>query len=227
MEGPNPTSLHFSVGSRDNTEAIVAKLESSRALAVEPPQDPEEPEPEPEPVVEEPPKKPSVHFSNNSPVIIPPRPSEPSDDEPETEAQGSAGVALYDFTAAGDDELSVKEGEQLTIVEMDEEDWWKCRNAKNQEGMVPSSYLEVRCYSLLTLKQSQQTISSPQRVVQHHRLRVLQNRSLMKMMIQRLVKQRGAPLLKLLPLPLPPRRLRHVPSAKKKRRKKRHESELG
>ncbi|KAK0206793.1 hypothetical protein DFS33DRAFT_1381887 [Desarmillaria ectypa] len=141
VEGPNPTSLHFSAGSRDNTEAIVAKLESSRALAVDPPQDPEEPEPEP--VVEEPPKKPSVHFSNHSPVIIPPRPSEASDDEPETEAQGSAGAALYDFTAAGDDELSVKEGEQLTIIEMDEEDWWKCRNAKNQEGMVPSSYLEL------------------------------------------------------------------------------------
>ncbi|KAK0230605.1 hypothetical protein IW262DRAFT_1523285 [Armillaria fumosa] len=141
VEGPNPTSLHFSVGSRDNTEAIVAKLESSRALAVDPPQDPEETEPEP--VVEEPPKKPSVHFSNNSPVIIPPRPSEASDDETETEGQGSAGVALYDFTAAGDDELSVKEGEQLIIVEMDEEDWWKCRNGKNQEGMVPSSYLEL------------------------------------------------------------------------------------
>ncbi|KAK0482042.1 hypothetical protein EDD18DRAFT_1201740 [Armillaria luteobubalina] len=141
VDGPNPTSLHFSVGSRDNTEAIVAKLESSRALAVDPPQDPEEPEPEP--VVEEPPKKPSVHFSNNSPVIIPPRPSEASDDETETEGQGSAGVALYDFTAAGDDELSVKEGERLIIVEMDEEDWWKCRNGKNQEGMVPSSYLEL------------------------------------------------------------------------------------
>ncbi|KAG7449383.1 uncharacterized protein BT62DRAFT_1002954 [Guyanagaster necrorhizus] len=144
VEGPNPTSLHFSVGSRDNAEAIVSKLESSRALAVEPPKSSEEPEPEPEPAVEGPPKKPSVHFSNHSPVIIPPRPSEPSDDgEPELEAQGSAGVALYDFTAAGDDELSVKEGEQLTIVEMDEEDWWKCRNAKNQEGMVPSSYLDL------------------------------------------------------------------------------------
>ena len=52
--------------------------------------------------------------------------------------------ALYDFNADGEDELSVKEGEKLIVLEKDGEEWWKCRNAHDTEGVVPASYLEVR-----------------------------------------------------------------------------------
>ena len=51
-------------------------------------------------------------------------------------------LVLYDFRADGEDELTVSEGEKLTILEKDEE-WWKCKNVEGVEGVVPASYLEV------------------------------------------------------------------------------------
>jgi len=55
-------------------------------------------------------------------------------------------TVLYDFHADGHDELTVNEGDQLTILLRDGDDWWKCRNAHGVEGVVPASYLEVTVY---------------------------------------------------------------------------------
>ncbi|KAJ3911154.1 hypothetical protein F5877DRAFT_73407 [Lentinula edodes] len=52
-------------------------------------------------------------------------------------------VALYPFTADGDDELSVIEGEQLLVLQKDGDEWWKCRNAEGAEGVVAASYIEL------------------------------------------------------------------------------------
>jgi len=43
--------------------------------------------------------------------------------------------ALYDFEADGEDELSVKEGEHLVVLERDGDEWWKCRNSEGAEGL--------------------------------------------------------------------------------------------
>lgn len=101
-------------------------------------------------------KKASVHFSPASPVIIPPLQDEVEEEEEEEEreeeershvdsrmAGETFATALYDFTADGEDELSVTEGERLTVLERDGDEWWKCRNTKGAEGVVPASYLEV------------------------------------------------------------------------------------
>lgn len=147
--GPNPVSLHFSTGSKDNAEAIVEKLEKSRALSLpgggggvgESALDDEEDE------VDEPAqqsratRKASVHFAG-TPTIIPA--DEEEEEEPEPERVEPTAVVLYDFAADGPDELSVKEGEQVVVLEDDDNDWWKCRNSKNREGVIPASYLEVR-----------------------------------------------------------------------------------
>ena len=53
-------------------------------------------------------------------------------------------MVLYDFTADGDDELTVTEGEDLIVLERDSDDWWKVRSSKGREGVVPASYVEVR-----------------------------------------------------------------------------------
>ncbi|THH12846.1 hypothetical protein EW146_g7320, partial [Bondarzewia mesenterica] len=170
--GASPISLHFNVGSKDTAEAITTKLESSRAIASgssstpapEPgPSPPADPMPEtrslPPPIrtdgsVSPGKKGASVHFSELSPAIIPPRDADESDeDEPAAEeavktgvavleAEGEEAVALYDFQAQGDDELTVLEGEQLWIIERDGDEWWKCRNIKGDEGVVPASYIE-------------------------------------------------------------------------------------
>lgn len=151
--GPNPISLHFHAGSKENADAIVSKLNSSKALSSSRPAEEEahpnaEPEPSSEPTL---PKKASVHFSSASPVIIP-TPDEEEEEEEEEQAAlhpepiGAASVtavALYDFNADGEDELSVTEGEHLTVLEKDGDEWWKCRNSSGSEGVVPASYLEV------------------------------------------------------------------------------------
>ncbi|KAG6873307.1 hypothetical protein C0995_000460 [Termitomyces sp. Mi166 len=158
--GTTPITLHYHAGSKDNAEEIIAKLNSSKALSV--PQSTahgthDDTSEEHTPVR----KKASVHFSNNSPVIIPSRDDvEASSDGEEDEeprangingngihhsngSDGEAGTALYDFTADGDDELSVSEGEHLIILERDGDEWWKCRNSKAKEGVVPASYIEL------------------------------------------------------------------------------------
>ncbi|UZJ55843.1 hypothetical protein CBS101457_005163 [Exobasidium rhododendri] len=52
-------------------------------------------------------------------------------------------IALYDFEAQGDDELSVAENEKLELVEKENEDWWKVQNTSGQQGVVPASYVET------------------------------------------------------------------------------------
>ncbi|KAF5387639.1 hypothetical protein D9615_000383 [Tricholomella constricta] len=163
--GATPINLHFHAGSKDNVEEIITKLNSSKALS-----GPTDPLDTPRnsiarsasPNAAPAPKKASVHFSNSSPVIIPtPDDDEEADEEEKEEFHakgpsingngypahhgddGEVGIALYDFTADGDDELSISEGERLTILERDGDEWWKCRNSKGDEGVVPASYIEV------------------------------------------------------------------------------------
>src|SRR5207249_1013258 len=53
------------------------------------------------------------------------------------------GIALYDFDAQGDDEISISEGDKLWIIDdFSSKYWWKCRRG-TEEGVVPSSYIEV------------------------------------------------------------------------------------
>ena len=51
-------------------------------------------------------------------------------------------VALYDFEAQGDDELSVSENDQLVLVEKENDEWWKVQNASGAMGVVPAAYVE-------------------------------------------------------------------------------------
>lgn len=176
--GAAPISLHYHAGSKDTAEAIITKLESSKALTA--------PRPSVSSPTEEAHSPPSairtdlhkstkngasVRFAPTSPTVIPPRsPSEEDyaeaeadpepevevEPEPEPEEEEEAPVhhgddeetakAMYDFDADGEDELSVKEGEHLVVLEKDGDEWWKCRNAAGAEGVVPASYLEVRIH---------------------------------------------------------------------------------
>lgn len=141
-------SLHFHAGSKDNAEAIIDKLKASKELSSSTEVDvPERPRSS---------AAKSVHFDAD-PDIIPPR--DDSEDGEEVEeleepepvhepeeldlADGDAAVVLYDFTADGEDELSVKEGESLIVLERDGDDWWRIRNSDGLEGVVPASYMEV------------------------------------------------------------------------------------
>lgn len=142
LSGSEP--LHFH--SKDAAEAIVRKVESSRALSDQPrpstdsrailsPSAPRAVE-----IVSSRTSEPtkSVHFAA-APAEIPPRPDTPQDDE----ADGEVAVALYDFVGDANDELSVKEGETLVVLDRTNDDWWKCRNQKGDEGVVPAQYVDL------------------------------------------------------------------------------------
>ncbi|KAI9809033.1 MAG: hypothetical protein M1825_002322 [Sarcosagium campestre] len=55
------------------------------------------------------------------------------------------GQVLYDFMAQGDDEVTVAAGDEVIIVDdVKSDEWWMVRRLKNgQEGVVPSSYVEI------------------------------------------------------------------------------------
>jgi hypothetical protein len=55
------------------------------------------------------------------------------------------GQMVYDFTAQGNDEVTVAAGEEIVILDdAKSEDWWMVRRMKNgREGVVPGSYVEV------------------------------------------------------------------------------------
>ncbi|KAI1079404.1 hypothetical protein F5B20DRAFT_162770 [Whalleya microplaca] len=55
------------------------------------------------------------------------------------------GQVLYDFSAQGDDEVTVAIGDEVMIIDdTKSEEWWQVRRLKNgKEGVVPSSYIEI------------------------------------------------------------------------------------
>ncbi|OAA39154.1 Actin cytoskeleton-regulatory complex protein sla1 [Metarhizium rileyi] len=62
-------------------------------------------------------------------------------------AQGSQRRAqvLYDFMAQGNDEVTVAAGDDVVVIDDSKsEDWWQVRRLRNgEEGVVPSSYIEI------------------------------------------------------------------------------------
>ncbi len=154
VTGPNAAELHFHAGSKEVAEAIIAKLQEARTDAKV-----AEEEESAAPLSVTPPERPrssaakSVHFDNSEPEIIPDREEEEAEaegteeevheEEEDTLGAGERAVVLYDFVADGDDEMTVHEGETLLVLERDTDEWWKCKNAKGEEGVVPANYLEV------------------------------------------------------------------------------------
>ena len=58
-------------------------------------------------------------------------------------SQAEAATVLYDFDAQGDDELTVRENEVVTVVDKENDEWWSVRNASGQEGVVPAQYVQI------------------------------------------------------------------------------------
>ncbi|KAF5093709.1 hypothetical protein D0Z00_003917 [Geotrichum galactomycetum] len=54
------------------------------------------------------------------------------------------GKVLYDFEAQGDDEVSVKEGETIYIINDEESpEWWMVKTGSGKQGVIPSTYIEL------------------------------------------------------------------------------------
>lgn len=51
-------------------------------------------------------------------------------------------AAIYSYTAGNADEMSFEEGDELTIVDKSDGDWWKAEQG-GVISIVPAAYLEV------------------------------------------------------------------------------------
>lgn len=49
-------------------------------------------------------------------------------------------IAIYDYTATQNEELSIKKDEKLTILD-DSKTWWQVENSRHETGYVPSNYV--------------------------------------------------------------------------------------
>ncbi|PWZ03492.1 hypothetical protein BCV70DRAFT_155088 [Testicularia cyperi] len=159
--GVEESILDFHTGSKDAGNDIIKKLEASKANALtaaaaadrnaaDPPVPPPAPAPPVAPLAPTPPAASTATLpppTRTAAAVLPPpvrktvsfqsqRPEAP-------ETQDEHAIALYDFEAQGDDELSVAENEHLVILEKENDEWWKVRNDSGQEGVVPASYVEA------------------------------------------------------------------------------------
>ncbi|KAI9512504.1 SH3 domain-containing protein [Russula earlei] len=53
-------------------------------------------------------------------------------------------IALYDYDAAEDNELTFREGDRITDIEAISEDWWSGHDQHGNAGLFPATYVEVQ-----------------------------------------------------------------------------------
>lgn len=59
-------------------------------------------------------------------------------------AEQKMGKVLYDFDPQGDDEVKVREGDVVFVVDNEQShEWWMVRTSKGIEGVVPATYIEL------------------------------------------------------------------------------------
>ncbi|KAJ8456921.1 hypothetical protein ONZ51_g11835 [Trametes cubensis] len=81
------------------------------------------------------------------PPPAPPAPPAPAHHEPEPAAEedlGSWAIALYDYDAGEDNEISFKEGDRITHIEAASEDWWQGTDPHGNVGLFPANYVELQ-----------------------------------------------------------------------------------
>jgi len=59
------------------------------------------------------------------------------------EVGGKKAIAQFDYEKAEENELELHEGEEVTNIEMVDEDWWMGENSRGEKGLFPSNYVEL------------------------------------------------------------------------------------
>ena len=62
---------------------------------------------------------------------------------PAAAGKGKTAIVEYDYDAAESNEISLKEGEHVTDIDMVDTDWWLGTNSQGQSGLFPSNYVTV------------------------------------------------------------------------------------
>ena len=81
-------------------------------------------------------------------------------------------TALYDYEPQGDNELEIREGELVYILEKSEDDdWWKAKKrapSEDQEepiGLIPNNYVEEVSTRVMAAWDRQEETSIPQNLL--------------------------------------------------------------
>ncbi|KAF2169856.1 hypothetical protein M409DRAFT_52346 [Zasmidium cellare ATCC 36951] len=56
---------------------------------------------------------------------------------------GKEAVAQYDYDKDEENEISMREGERITNIDMVDDDWWMGENSRGERGLFPSNYVEL------------------------------------------------------------------------------------
>lgn len=56
---------------------------------------------------------------------------------------GKRALVQYDYEKAEDNELELREGENITDIDTVDADWWHGRNSRGETGLFPSNYVEM------------------------------------------------------------------------------------
>lgn len=56
---------------------------------------------------------------------------------------GQIAIVQYDYEKAEDNEVELREGEQVTDIDMVDEDWWMGTNSQGERGLFPANYVEL------------------------------------------------------------------------------------
>ncbi|CDH54424.1 related to drebrin f [Lichtheimia corymbifera JMRC:FSU:9682] len=81
-----------------------------------------------------------------APVAAQPAPApEPAHTSPPKQDQGATAIALYDYDAGEDNEISFREGQLITYIEFVSDDWWQGVAADGRTvGLFPANYVELQ-----------------------------------------------------------------------------------
>ena len=74
---------------------------------------------------------------------------------------------LYNYNPVSADELSLKVGDKLDVLSVDDDPWWYCKNSDGRTGMVPSNYV-TRLPTLEPKSPSGAKGTDRRRIGQHH-----------------------------------------------------------
>ena len=53
------------------------------------------------------------------------------------------GTVLYDFDTPASDEIALRRGEVITVLERDDGGWWRGENARGDVGLFPFNYVSL------------------------------------------------------------------------------------
>lgn len=131
-------------------EVAPAQIPTARISQPVPVPEPEpEPEllPEPEHVPVAQPVPVAHHVPEPEPVQQQQQEVAPDQEEPEefilsADNPGIQALALYDYQAAADDEISFDPDDRITHIEMIDEGWWRGL-CNNQYGLFPANYVQI------------------------------------------------------------------------------------